>query len=242
MADELTQIMEKQRKELIAAGEMKEDEKLSLTELLKRYTAYQMKKSREEMKSLGLIASDKPGEKPAGQKKILPEEKPATKKEKQPEEMPAVVKAKPAEGKKKDTVEARFQGQFHNALNKLLAPWEKIRECMRQNENLVVEFLRIQNPALAGEYSKLQARYAKNADDNKDEKVLMEEARKNVEVVSKLFEKHLLPSKDLQKQVDVLRAELLKRNAEVERLYIEMAERAKELESFFENKAEGVNE
>ncbi len=223
MSDEITKMMEKQRKELVAAGEIKEDEKLSFTELLRRYTAYQMKKSREEMKGLGLIASDKPGEKPAAQKKASPEEKPA----------------KP---KRRDSIEAKLQGQHHDALNKLLAPWEKERERVKQNEGIVVEFLKVQKPLLAEEYTKLQAWLAQPIDDAKDEKVIMAEARKRVENINKLFEKHLAPTENLQKRVDLLRAELHNKNAGVERLHLEMAERAKELESFFKNNAEGVNE
>nr|MDO8112611.1 hypothetical protein [Candidatus Sigynarchaeota archaeon] len=75
MTDQIEKMMEEQRKELIAAGEIGPDEKLSLREISKRYTLYQIKKSQGNLKRLGLTASNSPSETLAAQKKIVPPRK-----------------------------------------------------------------------------------------------------------------------------------------------------------------------
>jgi hypothetical protein len=53
MTDEITKMMEEQRKELVAAGEIGPDEKLSLREISKRYTLYMIKQSQGGAKGIG---------------------------------------------------------------------------------------------------------------------------------------------------------------------------------------------
>ncbi len=53
MADAITKMMEEQRKELVAAGEIGPDEKLSLREISKRYTLYMIKQSQGSTKGIG---------------------------------------------------------------------------------------------------------------------------------------------------------------------------------------------
>jgi hypothetical protein len=240
MADEIAKIMEKQRQELVAAGEIGPDEKLSIREISKRYTLYMIKQSQGGAKSPGTTASDKSGVKPAAQSKAPLDERPASKKETQPGEMPAVVKAKPAEPKKEDSIEAKLQGQYHDALDKLLAPWDKIRGLMEQHQKRFVETLRSEDPVLAEEYSKFQASLAEAANKNMDEKEFIEVAQKNGEAVQMSFQKHLSSPGNLQKRLDLLSAEYQKTMGETEKLHLEMEERAKEMVSFFEKSAGGV--
>ncbi|MBN2151094.1 MAG: hypothetical protein JW839_06610 [Candidatus Lokiarchaeota archaeon] len=242
MADEITKMMEQQRKELVAAGEIGPDEKLNFMEIAKRYAAYQIKKSRENLKGLGLIASEKPSDKSAAQKKQTSEGKPAPKKETRPGETSVAVKIKPAESMRTDSVEAKMQGQYHDSLNKILAPWEKIIEINKQGRGIVIEFLRALNFALAEECSKFQAWVANSIDENAEEQDFLEEAMKRGQAVHKLFEKHLSPSENIQKRMKPLLAELHKRDVEIESLYLEMANRAKEMVSVFEKMAEGEKE
>lgn len=214
----MAEMMEKQRKELIDAGEINEDEKLSFTEILMRYTRYQMKKLQGKSKGAGSVASDTQSAKP--------------------------VAPKPPSGApgKKDSIEVRLQSQYHDSLNKLLAPSMKVRECMKQTESIIVEFLKTQHPVLAGEYSNLQAWLAKSTDEGIEKKTFLELVKTKTLALQKLLDKVLAPSADLQKRMESLRAEVHKKNTEIESLHREMAERAKEMESILDGTIEGVTE
>ena len=215
-------MMEKIKKELIDAGEMKPEEKLTLREMTNRYTTYNIKKSQSEMQGLGQKAAA-----PSAEKAVAP--KPS-----------APVESIAAAPLKKETPLVKKPTPYQSSVDQLLVARDRSNQILKQNQTLVLELLGSQDPVLAQEFLKLQTWLEKSAQSGMDQKALMDEASKKVDTVQKLFKKKLAGSLDLQKGSDLLLPKLQKNNAAMQSYHEEMERQTKEMASVLEKAGGGA--
>jgi hypothetical protein len=221
MSDPIQGYLDNMKKELLDAGELGPDEKLSGSELQNRYMKFTIKKAQDEMMGI----KPKPKAPPTGTVPV-PKSPP-------PEQGPSVVP------KTKDTPETKMQSQYRGLLDTILVSQDKSKELSKQDQDLVLELLSSQDPVLAVEFLKLQAWLAKSVEEGLDPEKLTKEMKIKVEAVQKLFQKKLTRPEDLQKRFEQILPKLRSNNAAVENHHSKMAQGAKEMDVLFEKAAGG---
>ena len=222
MSDPLEEMFNKMKKELIDAGELGPDEKLSGSEIQNRYIKFMIKKAQGEM------TGSKPKPKAPPVQTV------------EPPKSSASAQSLAAAPTKKDAPQTKEQQQYQSSVDQLLAARDRSNQIMKQNQTLVLELLGSQDPVLAQEFLKLQAWLEKSAQSGMDQKELMDEASKKVDTVQKLFKKKLAGSLDLQKGSDLLLPKLQKNNAAMQSYHEEMERQTKEMASVLEKAGGGA--